>query len=139
MSGKSVKFYLPRRFLWSALFLCVVLLQLFLTYEITAGVLAMIFINAAVPLIGIWYISVMSISNDGIILYRVNKLVWPEITEAESFSIFGLKYIRLKRIKGMNWFLPLYFIGEDKVAGSLVRYVPEGNPLFAVAQEVINT
>ena len=111
MNIKPAEFYLLQRIMWSVLFACLWLPVLFLVNEITAGILIMTFINAALPLVGIWYISVMPISNKGIILYRVNKLVWSDITEASFFSVFGLKHIRLKRKKGMGWSLPLYFVG----------------------------
>ena len=76
-----------------------------------------------------WGISVMDIGNNGIRLYRVNSLVWSDITNAKKVKFLGLPYILITRRKGMRWWLPLYFLGERPIEDSLKDKSPIGNPI----------
>jgi len=85
------------------------------------------------PILTIWQVSVMSINSKGIKLYRVNKLVWSDITEAKLTSFVGLPYILIKRKKGMKWWLPLYFKGNLTVKDALINNAPKENPIYEAA------
>ncbi len=84
------------------------------------------------PILGVWLISVMSITPNGIKLYRVNKLVWTDIAEAKLAKFIGLPYIHIKRNKGMEWWLPLYFKGNLTVIDALINNAPKENPIYKV-------
>ena len=139
MSDNPVKFHMPWRIVFSLLCVLAWFSMLFAVREVTVGIVVSITINAALPLIGFWYISTMSISSDGLTLYRINKLVWSEIVDAKATKIFGLKSIRVKRKKGMSWSLPLYFEGPEEVVDVLIRCVPKGNPLYNVSHDLKGT
>lgn len=87
----------------------------------------------AMPILTIWQVSVISINSKGIQLYRVNKLVWSDITEAKLTSFVGLPYILIKRKKGMKWWLPLYFKGNLTVEDALISNAPKENPIYEAA------
>jgi len=88
------------------------------------------------PQVGIWYLSTMSISNEGIVLYRVNKLTWSDILEAHQTKRLGIKSIYIKRKKGIPWSLPLYFVGQLSIKEAILKHVPNENVLYKVAQEL---
>lgn len=96
----------------------------------------MVLVNSALSGVGIWWISGITISSTGLALYGVNKLSWSDVAEARFYTLFGLRCIRVKRIKGMSWSLPLYFVGPEKVEEALLRNAPEGNPLNEVAHRL---
>lgn len=88
--------------------------------------------NLSLPLLSFWHFGVLSISTEGINLYRVNKLVWADIDEAKNIKIFGLPYVHIKRKKGMNWYVPFYFKGTTSLSEMLLKFVPIDNPLYHV-------
>jgi len=85
--------------------------------------------NLVIAVGGIWFLSTVSITKDGLILYRVNKLKWQEIISARKTSFLGLPYVLLKRQKGFAWWLPLYFEGNGNIKEAIVNLAPDGNPL----------
>jgi len=91
------------------------------------------------PIIGLWYIAVLTISNKGITLKRFNKLIWSDITEAKKSKFLGFNTIYIKRKKGIPWHLPLYFVGNNTIRGALLENTPKNNPLYNVAFELPRT
>ena len=87
------------------------------------------------PILGIWLISVMTITSNGINLYRINNLVWSDVAEAKVTKFIGLPYIHIKRNKGMEWWLPLYFKGNLTVEDALINNVPKENPIHIAIYE----
>lgn len=92
-------------------------------------------LNIAICVIGIWFFSVISISSEGLVLYKVNRLKWDEIEGAKKVKILGLPYILIKRKKGFKWWLPLYFTGKTDINDSLRQNVPNGNPILETVNE----
>lgn len=135
METSEIKFYFPWRVQLSILFIFIWLPILFMAPELTAQVVIPMVINMLLPILGIWYISVLSITASGMRLYRVNKLEWPDITEAKITKFFGLPHVHIKRKKGMPWSIPLYFIGPTTVKQRLIANVPTDNPLFIALNE----
>jgi len=88
------------------------------------------FVNLIVGVTGIWFFSVITISEKGLVLYKVNTLSWSEIVSAEKKTICGLPYILIGRRKGFKWWLPLYYVGSTDVQDALRKYVPPGNPIL---------
>lgn len=86
--------------------------------------------NLSLPLFIFWYYGVLSVSSTGISLYRVNNLIWTDVDEAIKIKVFGLPYICIKRKKGMNWYVPLYFKGQIPLSEMLLKTVPTDNPLY---------
>jgi hypothetical protein len=81
-----------------------------------------------------WLVSltqVVEISRDGIVLYRVNRVAWPDIVSAEPARILGLPYVELGRSSGKSWWLPLFFHGATDVPSALEALAPEDHPLKA--------
>ncbi|MDH5573682.1 MAG: hypothetical protein OEY89_18095 [Gammaproteobacteria bacterium] len=78
---------------------------------------------------GIWFLSTIAITKDGLVLYRVNRLKWQDIISARKTSFLGLPYILLKRQNGFAWWLPLYFEGKGTIQETIISLAPDGNPL----------
>ena len=134
MNTNIYNFHLPWRktITMVVLFICAILVwKSYRFFNIYIAII--IFLNIFAPLLGVWFISTIRISNEGIVLYRVNKLVWSDIVETYKYNFFGLPYIRIKRKKGMHWWLPLYFIGENTIKEALLKYVPQNNSLHETA------
>ena len=96
-------------------------------------------LNLILPIVGIWYIGVFSISEQGMVLKRFNKLKWADILEARKSKFLWFNTIHIKRRKGIPWLLPLYFVGDLSMKEALLRNVPKSNPLYGVALELPNT
>ena len=74
-------------------------------------------------------ISNVSINQDEIRLYYINKLEWHNIKSVKSKSVFGLPYLLITRNSGLNWWLPLYLSGSRPMLDALAEWAPENNPL----------
>ncbi len=98
--------------------------------------LVVVVINVAISLVGIWYISKLVISDEGIVLYGVNKLDWNDVVYACVAKFLGIKSIKIKRRKGLTWYLPLYMEGEITIRDAIINHAPENNALYKVAKEL---
>lgn len=74
-------------------------------------------------------VPVVSVRDDGIRLYIVNKLQWSDIAAAENTSVLGLPYIAVSRKSGMRWWIPLYVGDRHGLLTSLASRAPAGNPI----------
>jgi hypothetical protein len=79
----------------------------------------------------IWRCSTVRIADDGIELYRINRMRWSDITRARLRHVFALPYVVIGRARGMPWMIPLYFVGEGDLRQALVRLAPRGHPIRA--------
>jgi hypothetical protein len=77
------------------------------------------------------YFLVMDFDGEGMVLYRVNRLRWPEVVSARPRRILFVPYLVLERTKGMKWWVPLYFTGPVDLREALRRSVPPGHPVHA--------
>ena len=109
MSDSKHKFHFPWRMHASILISLLWVYVLFPINNIPKDSYLFILVIISMPILSIWLISVMTITSNGINLYRVNNLVWADIVEAKASKFIGLPYIHIKRNKGMEWWLPLYF------------------------------
>ena len=126
----NTHFYLKWRSVISLFF--VLLFSTVLYYAITQQMvihIIMSIFNLVASVGGIWFLSTMEVNENGLVLYKVNRLKWHEITSAKRTSFLGLPYILLKRKKGFTWWLPLYFVGDANLQATLLNVVPNGNPL----------
>jgi len=90
--------------------------------------------NLTIAVLGIWFLGVVSVSKEGIVLYRINRLKWNDVRSARRVKFLGVSHILIKRHKGFSWWLPLYFTGYRNITDALLEVVPQDNPL----REVIN-
>ena len=132
MKSHIYKYHLPWRKRISLLILLIGALLLIFTEGIDKHFVIIVASSLFVPLVGIWFISDLKISNEGIVLNRINKLAWSDVTEAFPFTFLGLSLVRIKRAKGSTWSIPLYFIGERPIKEALLKNVPQHNPLYGV-------
>jgi hypothetical protein len=116
------------------------LLPFFATLLWSKGIAADVAVPAVVMMIAAaaafgWLLSltqVIEISRDGIVLYRVNRVAWPDIVSAAPARVLGLPYIKLGRSSGRAWWwLPLFFQGATDVPSALEAFAPEDHPLKA--------
>ena len=134
MNTNIYNFHLPWRKTITIFVLLVCVLLIWKSYSFfNIYIATIILLNTFAPLLAVWFISTIRISNEGIVLYRVNKLVWSDIVETYKYNLLGLPHIRIKRKKGMNWSLPLYFIGDNTIKEALLKYVPQSNSLHETA------
>lgn len=135
MSETKYNFHFPWR-IHAAIFISLIWLPIFFSNkEITIELFLFLFIVISMPILFIWLVSVISITSNGIKLYRVNSLVWSDIAEAKITRFIGLPYIHIKRKKGMEWWLPLYFKGNLTVESALINNAPQENPIFKAINE----
>jgi len=133
MNRTQYKFHFPWRIHAAIIISLLWLPVIFSNKVITIELFLFLSVVIAIPILSIWQVSVMSINSKGIKLYRVNKLVWSDITEAKLTSFVGLPYILIKREKGMKWWLPLYFKGNLTVKDALINNAPKDNPIYEAA------
>lgn len=126
----SEKFYLRRRKTLSVLMLILFtpLVYLALSHQHYEQVYLAL-LNLTVILLGIWFLGAVTISREGIVLYRFKSLKWEEVHSARRVNFFGLPYIVVKRHKGLPWWLPLYFENHRRIEEALVGSVPHDHPL----------
>ncbi len=135
MSETKYNFHFPWRIHVAIIVSLLWLPVLFSNKVITIELFLFLFVVISIPILGVWLISVMTITSHGIKLYRVNNLVWSDIIEAKPTKFIGLPYIHIKRNKGMEWWLPLYFKGNLTVKNALINNAPKENPIYKAIHE----
>lgn len=132
MKSHIYKYHLPWRKRISLLILLIGVLLLISTNSLDKYFITIVTLSLLTPLIGILFLSDLKISGEGIVLNHVNKLVWSEVTEASLNTFLGTPYVRIKKVKGSSWVLPLYFIGEHPIKEALLKNVPQHSPLYGI-------
>ena len=92
----------------------------------------------AVMEIGTYYICTVVVGRNGIVLYRINKAEWQDMIAATQVSFLGLPYLKVERIKGLTWRIPLYLTKPDEFRHALVANAPVGNPLRKFAEDNVS-
>jgi hypothetical protein len=77
------------------------------------------------------------VREDGIVMYRLNRMAWSEVQSARFRSVMGLPYLWIQRQHGVPWWLPLYFRGVRDLRHVLVERAPRGNPIGACLIESV--
>ena len=130
MDDINIYFHLKWRNL--LLLICVILFSSVLYHAIpnqqVMHIVLSIF-NLVVSVYGVWFLSSVEITKDGLALYKINRLKWQDITSAKRTSFLGLPYILLRRKKGTTWWLPLYYVGESNFQTTLLNVIPSDNPI----------
>ncbi len=132
MKSHTYKYHLPWRKRISLVILLIGALLLILTDGVDKNFVIIIASSLFMSLTGIWFISDLKISSEGLVLNHINKLAWSEVTEAFLLTFLGLPLVRIKRAKGSTWSIPLYYVGERPIKEALLQNVPQHNPLYGV-------
>lgn len=69
------------------------------------------------------------VSQSGVVLNRVNRARWQDLTAARRVTVLGLPYLLVQRRKGLRWWIPLYLSRPEEFRRSLIANAPLGNPL----------
>src|SRR5439155_25520590 len=95
--------------------------------ELIAVHVVMVVVLIVAPLL-VW---TLVIRDDGMTLYRVNRLKWDEVHSARLIRIPGLPYMIVRRRKGLFrwWWVPLYFKGTRDVRAVILERCPKDNPI----------
>jgi hypothetical protein len=134
--GKAVEshqpeyFYLPYRALGSACF--VALFGAVIYFALRAQAYEHVWLalfNLGVSLVVVWFLGVLSVSDKAVVFCRFYRVKWEDVTGARKIRVLGLPHVLINRRKGNSWWLPLYFRGAGGIEESIVRKVPEGNPI----------
>ena len=131
MNPKDYNFHLPWR---KRMTLVLVSLAVFISLYIgNADFALIIFQSLVVPLIGIWIITALKISKDGITINRFFKLKWSEIIQVSKYKFLGISHLKIQRLKGSTWTVPLYLIGKVTIRDALLENVPHECPLYEIS------
>jgi hypothetical protein len=79
-------------------------------------------------------VGTITVSDWGLVLFRVNKASWGEITAVKRTSFLGLPYLFVFRTKGFRWWLPLYIRRIEAFKAALLAKAPSGHPLRNYAE-----
>ena len=74
---------------------------------------------------------IVEINSEGIRLYRINMLRWDDVDSASVRNLVGLRYLLVKRRKGVNYWIPLYFKGDIRIEDAIRENAPTDNPLVS--------
>ena len=109
-----------------------VLIPAWLDTGLFLGVLS---VMVVVTLYSLWLLEVV-VRDEGIVMYRLNRLTWPEIESARVRRVVGLPYLHIRRRHGMSWWLPLYFRGDRDIRLALSERAPEAHPIPVSLKQV---
>ena len=76
-----------------------------------------------------FWIGRLSISPQGIVLYRINRMTWGDAVCARLRRFAGLPYLYVERRRGLSWWIPLFFVGGRDLRRALAEGAPDGNPI----------
>lgn len=80
----------------------------------------------------------VSVSEQGLVLNRVNRLIWSEIADAKARSVLGLPYVYVSRVSGFSWWVPLYLRSPQAFYSAVISLAPPRNPLRLFAETVVH-
>ncbi len=135
-SEASYRYHLPHRVSLSGIFAGMWFSLLWYWGSPSLDALILVTLNVVVVLVGIWSISIVEINHNGVVLYRVNKLVWSDVHSAKRVKFFGLNHIRVKRKKGFPLWIPMYFKGHRPIEKALVACAPTASALSQVQLDI---
>ena len=81
-------------------------------------------------------VATVTVTSQGIQLYRINRLSWSDVQAVKARSVLGLPYLHVTRTEGMSWWLPLYLRNEQGFYASVIENAPASNPLRSYAESV---
>lgn len=94
MNGQiSFKNHLPHRTILSVIVTGMWVPMLWVGGNVPIDTVLVSSLNLAVALAGIWKIGVMTIDQNGVVLYRFNKLAWSDMSSVKRVKFLGLHYI----------------------------------------------
>jgi hypothetical protein len=93
------------------------------------GMLVALTLQLVLSLAILLLLSSVTVGPEGVVLYRINRLQWSQVTAVRRVSFLGLPYLLITRAKGFRWWLPLYFSGPRPIEVALADKAPPGNPL----------
>jgi len=131
-NGVTFKYHLPHRIILSVIFAGMWIPLLWVGGNLSLDTLLFVALNVAVVLAGIWSVSVIEIGQNGVTLYRVNKLDWSDVSSAKKVLFLGLPHIRVGRKKGLPIWIPLYFQGKRPIGDALAACAPGASALNQV-------
>ena len=114
---------------------CLFLWMLWPHYWVAIGFAAQLVFFLAVAVV----VCTISVTEHGVVLYRINRLQWSEIKDVKPYSVFGLPYLRITRTKGFKWALPLYLRSLSAFYLSIIANAPLDNPLRTFAESALRT
>ena len=88
----------------------------------------------AIAEVGAYFLCTVQVGSDGIVLYRVNRARWQDVTAAMPASFLGLPYLKIQRKNGIRWQIPLYLKKPDDFRRALAASAPVGHPLRVYAE-----
>ena len=88
-NGVTFKYHLPHRIILSVIFAGMWIPLLWVGGNLSLDTLLFVALNVAVVLAGIWSVSVIEIGQNGVTLYRVNKLDWSDVSSAKKVLFLG--------------------------------------------------
>ncbi len=78
-------------------------------------------------------VGTVSVRESGVVLYRINKLRWRDVTQVRSSTVLGLRYLMVSRTRGFAWWIPLYLKDVEGFYAALRSTAPAGNALQVFA------
>ena len=100
---------------------------------LVVAILAMMLVFSAYS---VWVFR-LSVRDDGIVMYRLNRMTWSDVQSARFRRVVGLPYLHIQRHHGVPLWLPLYFRGARDLRHVLIERAPERNPIHACLKEFI--
>lgn len=76
----------------------------------------------------------VSVTDRGITLYKVNRLKWSDVSEVRQYTKFRLPYLKVFRLHGRPWGIPLYLRDLPGFYAALAEFAPPDNPLRLYAE-----
>jgi hypothetical protein len=141
--AKAKVFYLSTRgFGWNRYWLFLIPAALVIVfawphYELAAVMAAVLMVWPAALFLLIPLLCTIRADQEGLVIYGINRLPWSNVASVAPYSLFGLRYLRIVRVKGMaSWALPLYFRDEAGFYSTVISLAPPPNPLRIYAQSV---
>jgi len=137
--NKAETFRLSRRwrigFFAVALGPTLVMIAMAVAQATPLAVLVRSFGNAIVTGILMWLFAIgvltITVTRDGLTLYRIWKLRWEDVTGARRRDFLGLPYLRV--VREGKWpatlALPLYLAGGRPLVAALYELAPSKNPI----------
>jgi hypothetical protein len=99
--------------------------------------LAALGVELVLALLLLFSLFTVTVTDEGLLLYRVNALRWSQVSGVRAVRLLGLPHLVISRRNGGLLWLPLYLRGLPRLQQALAERAPIGNPLRLYAESAI--
>lgn len=110
-----------------------IVISILVAIALQRSLLAVLVLTAQAALIAaiLYRLARVQIGRDGLSFGVVTYLRWADVRTAQRKLVFGQEYLKVTRVGGLPFWIPLNLVGARDFQSALAAFVPHGNAIRA--------